>query len=125
MYVLHERKHPDRSLKQPKSEKGLRRGVATWDPPHIEWEGQASHEKHINWMQQQAKKRQYIPWTHKKMNLTFSLRREYLIKQLVPILQLKEKYPFLNNPNEVSSYSIKGKFDLPYNFIPEFNKKGG
>ena len=59
------------------------------------------------------------------MNVTFSLRREYLIKQLVPILQLKEKYQFLNNPNEVSRYSIKGKFGLLYNFIPEFNKKKG
>ena len=67
------RKNPDGSLKQPKPEKGLRRGIVKWAPPHIEGEDQASHDKHVNWMQQQRKRTKDIPWSHEKWTLHIPL----------------------------------------------------
>ena len=101
------RKNPDGSLKQPKPEKGLRRGIVKWAPPHIEGEDQASHDKHVNWMQQEAKKKdKRYSLVTRKMDLTYSFRREYLTKQPVPLLQLKQKYPFLFHQNEVSKPTL-------------------
>lgn len=99
------RKNPDGSLKQPKPQKGLHRGIVTCAPPDIEGEDQASHDKHVDWIKQEAKKKdkRYSLVTH-KIDLTYSFRGEYLTKQPVPLLQLKEKYPFLFNQNEVSTY---------------------
>lgn len=97
-----------------KPEKGLRRGIVKWAPPHIEGEDQASHDKHVNWMQQEAKKKdKRYSLVTRKMDLTYSFRREYLTKQPVPLLQLKQKYPFLFHQNEVS------KPTLVY-LLPEF-----
>ena len=41
------------------------------------------------------------------MDLTYSFRREYLTNEMVPLLDIKEKYPFLFNEKEVSlDYSL-------------------
>lgn len=99
------RKNPDGSLKQPKSDKQLRRGIVKWAPPHIEGEDQASHDKHVGWMKSESKKKdkRYTMVT-RKMDLTYSFRREYLTKEPVPLLQIKAKYPFLFDESEVSTY---------------------
>ena len=109
MVMARKRKNPDGSMKQPNPAKGLRRGIVKWAPPHIEGEDEASHARHVMWMQSEWKKKEKRhSLVTRKMDLTYSFRREYLTKEMVPLLDIKEKYPFLFDEKEVS---------LDYSFV--------
>ena len=108
MVMARKRKNPDGSIKQPNPAKGLRRGIVKWAPPHIEGEDEASHARHVTWMHSEWKKKEKRhSLVTRKMDLTYSFRREYLTKEMVPLLDIKEKYPFLFDEKEVSlDYSL-------------------
>ncbi|XP_073250654.1 uncharacterized protein [Porites lutea] len=102
MVMARKRKNPDGSIKQPNPAKGLRRGIVKWAPPHIEGEDEASHARHVTWMHSEWKKKEKRhSLVTRKMDLTYSFRREYLTKEMVPLLDIKEKYPFLFDEKEV------------------------
>lgn len=103
--MARKRKNPDGTQKQPKSAKAVRRGIVKWAPPHIDGEDQASHDKHVTWLRTESKKRdgKRYDLISRKMDVTYSFRREYLTKNAVLLLQVKEKYPFLFDQQEVFS----------------------
>lgn len=58
-------------------------------------------------MEKKKKKEKRHSLVTRKMDLTYSFRREYLTKEMVPLLDIKEKYPFLFDEKEVSlDYSL-------------------
>ena len=82
---------PEVSAKIP----ACRRGVINWDPPAIDGEDETTNKAHITWMQKEARKKQ------PKMKLTFSFRRKLINEGKTSLKEIKLKYPFLLECDEV------------------------
>jgi hypothetical protein len=80
----------------------VRRGIVNWAPPAIEGEDETSCRAHIVWMKKEKKKRQpNQAVVTKKMELTYSFRRQMLNEQKCLLKDIGEKYPFLFEINQV------------------------
>jgi hypothetical protein len=85
----------------------LRRGIVNWAPPAVDGEDEASCRAHVAWMQKEKKKRQYNKvLVGKKMELTYSFRRQMINEQKHLLKDIQEKYPFLFERNQVNIFYI-------------------
>ena len=104
--LARKRKNAD-GQKNTAKRKAVRRGIVNWAPPAIAGEDDASCRSHVAWMQKEKKKRQHNQdLVSKKMELTFSFRRQMINGQKHLLKDIRIQYPFLFEKNHVSIYGI-------------------
>lgn len=77
----------------------VKRGIINWEPPEVEGEDKISIKMHIEWMQKEYKKRDpNMHLVYDKMARTYFSRRKDINNNSLTLQQIKEKYPFLFDP---------------------------
>ena len=90
------------STKSPKVRGVVQRGIVNWAPPAIDGEDETSCKAHMRWMQKEKKKRQYNhTLVGKKMDLTYSFRRQMINGKKHMLKDIEGKYPFLFEQKQV------------------------
>ncbi len=100
--LARKRKSTSAIASSPKVPAVVKRGIVNWEPPAIDGEDGHSSKAHIAWMQKERKKKTCnAPLVEKKMHLTFSFRRKMMNEGHHSLKDIKEKYPFLFQREQV------------------------
>lgn len=104
--LARKRKSNDESTRSPKVP-ALQRGIVSWEPPAVDGEDEQSCQAHVAWMQKEWKKKQHnIALVNKRMELTYSFRRQMLNSGKHLLKDVKAKYPFIFVRDQVSPNTL-------------------